>query len=96
MIAEAIVRVRKIIERAEQGAREKVGSGELEAMNDLDAIKKSGLSKSTITSLRHVLTSLIEHLGLKPPPPSPAVRRDTGSTSRLCNPLTAGRHDSGQ
>jgi hypothetical protein len=63
-MAVAIVRAREIIERAKQGAREKAGSCELEVLNYLEAIKKSGLSKSTITSRRYVLTSLIEHLGV--------------------------------
>ncbi len=66
-MAVAIVRAREIIERAEQGAREKAGSCEVEVLNYLEAIKKSGLSKSTITSRRYVLTSLIEHLGVKSP-----------------------------
>jgi site-specific recombinase XerC len=66
-MAVAIVRAREIIERAEQGAREKAGSCEIEVANYLDSIRKMGLSKSTITSRRYVLSGLIDQLGVRSP-----------------------------
>lgn len=66
-LAVAIVRAREIIERAQHHAREKAGSCEVEVANYLEAIKRSGLSKSTVTSRRYVLTSLITQLGARSP-----------------------------
>jgi len=57
-MAVAIVRTREIIERAEQGAREKADSCEVEALNYLEAIKK--------IRLWHKVGPQDEHRGLWP------------------------------